>query len=97
MSVTTSRKAEVIKAYAKSNSILYSKMVNAAGKTVEALIGELKRLLLGIPDEELHRARELAKGRMLLRLEDTRAVSGWLGGQEGGHGNHCFLHKIILD
>lgn len=53
-----------------------------AQKTVEALIGEMKRLLLGIPPEELHKARELAKGRMLLRLEDTRAVSGWLGGQE---------------
>ena len=35
-----------------------------------------------MPEEELHKARELAKGRMLLRMEDTRAVSGWLGGQE---------------
>ncbi len=53
-----------------------------AQKTAEALVSELKRLLVGIPHEELHKARELAKGRMLLRLEDTRAVSGWLGGQE---------------
>jgi predicted Zn-dependent peptidase len=43
---------------------------------------ELKRLGEGIPEEELTKARELAKGRMLLRLEDTRSVSGWLGGQE---------------
>jgi predicted Zn-dependent peptidase len=35
-----------------------------------------------VPEEELHKARELAKGRMLLRMEDTRSVSGWLGGQE---------------
>jgi predicted Zn-dependent peptidase len=35
-----------------------------------------------VPQEELHKAQELAKGRMLLRMEDTRAVSGWLGGQE---------------
>jgi predicted Zn-dependent peptidase len=53
-----------------------------AAKTVEALTTELRRLLTGIPVEELNKARELAKGRMLLRLEDTRAVSGWLGGQE---------------
>lgn len=53
-----------------------------AQKTVAALVGELRRLLNGIPLEELNKARELAKGRMLLRLEDTRAVSGWLGGQE---------------
>jgi predicted Zn-dependent peptidase len=53
-----------------------------AAKTVDALTAELRRLLSGIPVEELNKARELAKGRMLLRLEDTRAVSGWLGGQE---------------
>ncbi|HLF70702.1 MAG TPA: pitrilysin family protein [Dehalococcoidia bacterium] len=51
-------------------------------KAVEALIVEFNRLRHGVPDEELHKAKELAKGRMLLRMEDTRAVSGWLGGQE---------------
>ena len=51
-------------------------------KAVGALMLELRRLTEGIPEGELHKAKELAKGRMLLRLEDTRAVSGWLGGQE---------------
>jgi predicted Zn-dependent peptidase len=51
-------------------------------KTVSALMSELRRLRDGVPEEELHKARELAKGRMLLRMEDTRSVSGWLGGQE---------------
>ncbi|HLF77102.1 MAG TPA: pitrilysin family protein [Dehalococcoidia bacterium] len=51
-------------------------------QAVEALMGELRRLADGVPAEELHKARELAKGRMLLRMEDTRAVSGWMGGQE---------------
>jgi predicted Zn-dependent peptidase len=55
--------------------------VNGA-KTVGALMAELRRLRDGVPEEELHKARELAKGRMLLRMEDTRSVSGWLGGQE---------------
>jgi predicted Zn-dependent peptidase len=49
---------------------------------VAALVEQLAKLRDGVPEEELHRAKELAKGRMLLRLEDTRTVSGWLGGQE---------------
>ena len=53
-----------------------------AVRAVEALMAELKRLAEGVPEEELHKARELAKGRLLLRMEDTRSVSGWLGGQD---------------
>ena len=51
-------------------------------KSVAALLSELRRLVEGVPAEELTKARELAKGRMLLRMEDTRSVSAWLGGQE---------------
>jgi predicted Zn-dependent peptidase len=51
-------------------------------KAVGALMQELRRLAAGVPEEELRKAKELSKGRMLLRMEDTRAVSGWLGGQE---------------
>jgi predicted Zn-dependent peptidase len=52
-------------------------------RAVDALMMELRRLADdGVPEEELHKARELSKGRLLLRMEDTRAVSGWLGGQE---------------
>ena len=55
-------------------------------KTVEAtqaLVEELSRLREhGVSEEELHKAKELSKGRLLLRMEDTRSVSGWLGGQE---------------
>ena len=53
--------------------------VEAAG----ALLEEVVRLRDGgVTDEELEKAKELSKGRLLLRMEDTRAVSGWLGGQE---------------
>jgi predicted Zn-dependent peptidase len=55
-------------------------------KTVEAtkaLIEELARARAeGVTEEELRKAKELSKGRLLLRMEDTRSVSGWLGGQE---------------
>ena len=28
------------------------------------------------------KAKELSKGRLWLRMEDSRSVSGWMGGQE---------------
>jgi predicted Zn-dependent peptidase len=32
--------------------------------------------------EELSKAKEMAKGRLLLRMEDSHNVAGWVGGQE---------------
>jgi predicted Zn-dependent peptidase len=54
-------------------------------RTVDALkviLSELVRLRDGVEEEELGKAKELSKGRLLLRLEDTRSVAGWMGGQE---------------
>jgi len=51
-------------------------------KALKALVTELDHLREGVPEEELRKAKELSKGRMLLRMEDTRAVSGWIGAQE---------------
>lgn len=36
----------------------------------------------GPTEEELVKARELSKGRLMLRMEDTRSVGGWIGAQE---------------
>ncbi|NLL89813.1 MAG: insulinase family protein [Dehalococcoidales bacterium] len=35
-----------------------------------------------VSDEELAKAREMAKGRLLLRMEENRHVASWLGTQE---------------
>ncbi|HZP58397.1 MAG TPA: pitrilysin family protein [Dehalococcoidia bacterium] len=52
-------------------------------EATQALVEELARLRdAGVTADELHKAKELSKGRLLLRMEDTRSVSGWLGGQE---------------
>src|SRR6266568_5508571 len=41
------------------------------------------RMLDGsVPEKELTKAKEFIKGRLQLRMEDTRAVASWLGGQE---------------
>jgi predicted Zn-dependent peptidase len=52
-------------------------------EATQALVEELAKMRAdGVTEEELHKAKELSKGRLLLRLEDTRAVSAWLGGYE---------------
>jgi len=50
--------------------------------TVEAVLAECSKVLKGVPKEELLKAKEMAKGRIQLRMEDTRSVAGWLGSQE---------------
>jgi predicted Zn-dependent peptidase len=52
------------------------------GATVELILEELQRLKDGVPEAELRKAKELVKGRLLLRMEDSRNISSWLGFQE---------------
>ncbi len=49
---------------------------------IEAILAELARLRERIPDDEIKKAKELFKGRILLRMEDSRSVAGWTGSQE---------------
>jgi predicted Zn-dependent peptidase len=54
---------------------------NAAPAT-EAILNELARVRDDVPEFELHKAKEITKGHILLRMEDTRSVAGWTGAQE---------------
>ncbi len=54
----------------------------SACEAIKALLEQLALLWEGISEEEVTKAKELSKGRLLLRMEDTRNVSGWIGGQE---------------
>jgi len=49
---------------------------------IEGILNELHLLTEDISEAELYKAKELAKGRLLLRMEDSRSVAGWMGGQE---------------
>jgi predicted Zn-dependent peptidase len=49
---------------------------------IRAVLEQLARLKETVPEDELAKAKELAKGRLLLRMEDSRSVAGWMGGQE---------------
>jgi predicted Zn-dependent peptidase len=51
-------------------------------QAVEAIIDQLAKIKDQISDAELNKAREMAKGRLLLSLESSRNVAGWLGAQE---------------
>jgi predicted Zn-dependent peptidase len=51
-------------------------------KAIGAILDQLELLTDPIPKSEMQKAREISKGRLLLRMEDSRNVAGWLGGQE---------------
>ncbi len=62
---------------------------------LRAILTELARLKEPIPEVELAKAKELFKGRILLRMEDSRSVSGWLGGQEILTGEILTVDEVI--
>ena len=49
---------------------------------ITAVLEQLSQLKQEIPESELIKAKEFSKGRLLLRMEDSRNVAGWMGGQE---------------
>ena len=54
-----------------------------AEETVEAVIGELHKLRdIAVPADELGRAKEFRKGRILMGLEDSQALASWLSSNE---------------
>jgi predicted Zn-dependent peptidase len=57
---------------------------------VAAILEELSKVRQGFTTSELSRAKELSKGRLHLRLEDSRNVALWYGSQE-------ILMRQILD
>ncbi len=62
---------------------------------IKAILEQLYQLKEKIPESELHKAKELSKGRMLLRMEDSRSVAGWMGGQEILTGRILSLDQVI--
>jgi predicted Zn-dependent peptidase len=64
--------------------------------TIEAVLRELMRLRdEQIPESEVVKAKEMGKGRLMLRMEDTRSVSGWMGGQELLTGRILSVDEVV--
>jgi predicted Zn-dependent peptidase len=80
-----------------TGSLTVSASVDPANldKALSAVLTQLEQLKEGIPDAEMHKAREISKGRLLLRMEDSRNVAGWLGGQEVLLENILTLDEVI--
>ena len=53
-----------------------------SAEALDAIMGQMSSLRDGFPEEEVERAREYSKGRIMLRMEDSRSVAMWQGGQE---------------
>jgi len=49
---------------------------------IKAILEQLSQLKETVPEAELSKAKELSKGRLMLGMEDSRSVAGWMGGQE---------------
>ena len=64
-------------------------------KAVSAILEQLELLKEDIPEAEMQKAREISKGRLALRMEDSRNVAGWLSGQEMLTGNILTLEDMI--
>ncbi|UCC90496.1 MAG: insulinase family protein [Dehalococcoidia bacterium] len=62
---------------------------------IKAVLEQLNKLKETVPESELSKAKELSKGRLILRMEDSRNVAGWLGGQEILTGRILSLDQVI--
>jgi len=51
-------------------------------QAIRAILEEVSKLREKVSESELAKAKEFSKGRLLLRLEDSRSVSNWVGAQE---------------
>jgi len=62
---------------------------------IKAILEQFAQLKEPVPESELSKAKELAKGRLLLRMEDTRNVVGWMGGQEILTGDILTVDQVV--
>ncbi len=64
---------------------------------VPVIVEEVAKMRDGVTDREFTQAKELSKGRMLLRMEESRVVSNFLGGQELLKGEIRTVEQVIAD
>ena len=53
-----------------------------ATEAIKVIMEEVIRLRDGVTDDEFHKSKELTKGRILMRMEESRSVAGSIGSQE---------------
>jgi predicted Zn-dependent peptidase len=84
--------------YADAGAIEISAGVDPAElpAAIEAILVELVRLRDDlVPDDELAKARRYLAGGLELRMDDTRHVASWIGGQEALHDRVLTLDEAL--
>ena len=65
-------------------------------KAIDAILDELVRMREAlVPDDELAKARAYLSGGLELRLEETRFLASWIGGQEALHTRVLTLDEAL--
>ncbi len=66
------------------------------GEALGAILAELARLRdEPVPDDELAKAKRYLSGGLELRMDDTRHVASWVGGQEALHDRVLTLEEAL--
>ena len=66
-----------------------------AHTAVAAILAEMGRVRDSVPHEEVERAKRLVAGRLMLRMEDSRDVAGWMGAQEALVGRMGTVQQVV--
>jgi predicted Zn-dependent peptidase len=65
-------------------------------QTIEAILREFDKLRREpVPADELERTKELRRGRIVMGLEDSRAVAAWVGSQEAVFGEILTPEEVM--
>ncbi len=63
---------------------------------IRVILEQLSRLKEEtVPESEMTKVKELSKGRLQLRMEDSRSVAGWFGGQEVLTGRILSVDRVL--
>ncbi len=84
--------------YADAGALEISAGVDPASlpAAIEAILFELARMAREqVPDEELAKAKAYLSGGLELRMDDTRHLASWLGGQESLHDRVYTLDEAL--
>ncbi|MDD4875720.1 MAG: pitrilysin family protein [Dehalococcoidales bacterium] len=83
--------------YLDTGSIIISAGVDPKNllAVIKATLEQLSLCKETIPESELSKAKELSKGRLLLRMEDSRNVASWIGGQEILTNNILSIDQVV--
>ncbi len=84
--------------YADSGVLAVSAGVDPSklAATLKAILAELARLRdVPVPDDELAKAKAYISGGLELRMEETRHLASWVGGQEALHDRVLTLEEAL--